>query len=42
LSGFGALATFLAAFTALKTAKDAKETYMIDQRPYIAFASIEI
>ena len=37
----GALATFLAAFIALRTSKDAKKTYMIDQRPYVAFDSIE-
>lgn len=37
----GAFATFLAAFIALRTAKDTKRTYMIDQRPYVAFDSIE-
>jgi hypothetical protein len=37
----GALATFLAAFIALRTANDARKSFSTDLRPYVAFDNIE-
>jgi hypothetical protein len=38
----GAVATFSATYIALRTAKDAKASYMLDQRPYLAFDNLEV
>ena len=34
------IGTFFVAFVALRTSRNAKQAYMIDQRPYIAFDNI--